>query len=707
MVVGWLLLGTQLAACGVAGHSLRRRLAPSWRGPWAVLGASVAAVAVLVVTGQVLGTVGLLRRWVLPPVLVVVAWALRPRGAAADPAHPAEPAYPTPPTPPTTQERPSPPLVRVVHVAALVATAAVAASWVERVVAVYRRGMTDGDSLMYHLVFAARFVQSGWTTGADPVGPDAWVAFYPANVELLAAELILPFGSDVLVPLMSLGWLALALAASWCIGAEVDRGPLGLLVGALVASVSVLVATQAGTARVDIAILGLLLAAVALVLHQPASAGSCALAGLALGLAVGSKFGVLPVAGLLAVGVALVLARRLGARAVLAWSGATVAAGAYWYVRNWVIAGSPVPPIDLRLFGIGFAPLPSDRRALLEGSSLVDAVERPGFWGNIARPVAAHIFGPPVITVAVAVAAVVVIVRIVGQRPLGLRHAVLLAGVGGCIAYPLAPYSAPLLDVDTHTPLASLIVTLNVRYLLPSLAVVLCLLPSALGKLDRLAAGVTVAASVAVAYLWFENTGFEAEWPTTRSDSVLGVVLVAAVVIVAFAAAAVARGRGRDRGRGEDTGARRLPVVPAALGIAGAVAVAAVGVTAWVAGGRSGVDRYDDLPPGHAALWAAAEDVPARDVALLDDWVQYPLMGEELGREVDYIGLPRDQGLTEPPRTCAEVEAALDAGTYDLVVVQRPIVTGPDRPDFVGCLRNGARAEPVLENESGAVFRLR
>lgn len=681
VVLGWVLVAVQVAACAVAGHGLCRRLAPSWRGPWAALAAAVAALTVLVGVGQILGSVGLLRRWVLPVALVAVAALVRLRGSAEGADH--VPAPRTSPQPPA------------VHIAAVVAAAAIAASWVERVVAVYRRGMTDGDSLMYHLVFAARFVQSGWTTGADAVGPDAWVAFYPANVELLEAVLIVPFGDDVLVPLMNLGWLALALLASWCVGAEAGQGPLGLVVGALATSVPVLVATQAGTARVDIAVIALMLAAVALLLHSPRSTGSCALAGLAVGLAIGSKFAVLPLAGLLLVGAAVVLARREGARAVLAWSGAA-AIGGYWYVRNWVIAGSPVPAIELRVFGIGFAPLPADRLELLEGSSIVENMDRRGFWANVARPVAEHVFATPVITVAVALTAAFVVVRVATQRPLGLRHAVLVAAIGGCLAYPFAPYSAPLLDADTSSPFAVLIVALNVRYLLPPLVLILCLLPSALDGLGRMADVTAVAASVVVVYLWADNMGFDVEGSVTASDSLAAVALVAVALVAAAATAAVGR-----------AGDARSPAIHGALGVVGAVAVTSVALTAWVAAGRSGVRRHDELPAGHAELWEAANGVSADNVALVDDWVQYPLMGDNLDRDVDYVGLPRDRGVSQPPRTCDELDAALAAGAYDLVVVQRPILSGPGAQDYIDCLRGGAGAELVLENQAGALFLLR
>jgi hypothetical protein len=550
---------------------------------------------------------------------------------------------------------------------------------------------------MYHLVFAARFVQSGWTTGTDTVGPDAWVAFYPANAELIQAALILPFGTDVLVPFVNLGWLAMALAASWCIGAEVEHGPLGLVMGALVASVPVMVATQAGTARVDIVIVALVLAAVALVLHQPRSTGSTALAGLALGLAIGTKFAVLPLAGFLLVGVAVALARREHVRAALAWSGAAVAGGAYWYVRNWVVTGSPVPAIDLRVLGIGFAPLSADRRELLDGSSIVENVGRTGFWANIARPVAEHVFATPVVTAAVVVAAAVVVGRVAIQRPLSMRHAVLLAGVGGCIAYPFAPYSAPLLDTSTSSPFAGLIVALNVRYLLPSLWVILCLLPFALEGLRRVAAGAVVASTAAVVYLWIENMSFDAEWATTTSDSVIAVALVAAAVGGGLVAGFAASRRVRER----------LSLAgPTIVGVLGTAAVACIAVTGWVAAGGSGVYRYDDLPPGHTRLWEAVDDASAEDIALLDDWVQYPLMGVELDRNVDYVGLPREQGMTEPPRNCEELESVLADGRYDLVVVQRPVFAGFNMRDHIGCLGGSGRTQLLVETDGGAVFRV-
>jgi hypothetical protein len=477
-IVGWLVLAVQVGAAAVAGNGLRRRLAPQTSGtPVAAVATAICAVAVVVVTSLVLGSAGLFRAWAVPPVLVVLAVVLDPdRRPWRAPASTA---------PATTGEdgdggeddgagggRGDPHgcegwFTRWLAWAAVVM---VAASWVERVIAVYRRGATDGDSLTYHLPFAARFVQTGWTTGTEPVGPDAWVAFYPANVELVEGWLTLPFGGDAAVPLMNLAWLALALGAAWAIGAATGRASVGIALAGVVLALPLLAATQGGTARVDVATIALLLSTVAVLLTRPLTTGSAAVAGLALGLAVGAKFALLPLAGVMLVTVAAVLWRRRSWPAAAAWTAGAALTAGYWYVRNWWVTGSPVPAIDLRLGPVGFAPLPEDRLALLDDTSIVAHMDRPGFWGNIARPAAEQFTGTPLVAVGLGVAAVAAVVLVARQRPVGVQHAAAAAAVVGCVAYPFAPYSAPIVGHPTTNPIVVLIVALNVRYLLPPLS---------------------------------------------------------------------------------------------------------------------------------------------------------------------------------------------------------------------------------------------
>ena len=304
-IVGWLVLAVQVGAAAVAGNGLRRRLAPQTSGtPVAAVATAICGVSVVVVTSLVLGSAGLFRSWAVPPVLVVLAVVLDPgrrpwrapvSTAAAAPDDGADGDGDG-----GEDDGRGDPYASEGWFTRWVAWAAVvmvAASWVERVVAVYRRGTTDGDSLTYHLPFAARFVQTGWTTGTEAIGPDAWVAFYPANVELLEAWLMLPFGSDAAVPLMNLAWLALALGAAWAIGATTGRASVGTALAGVVLALPLLAATQGGTARVDVATIALVLSTVAVLLARPLTTGSAAVAGLALGLTVGAKFTCCPSPG--------------------------------------------------------------------------------------------------------------------------------------------------------------------------------------------------------------------------------------------------------------------------------------------------------------------------------------------------------------------------------------------------------------------------
>ena len=716
-VVGWLVLAVQVGAAAVAGNGLRRRLAPQTTGtPTAPVATAVCAVSLVVLTSLALGTIGLFTAWAVPLVLVASAVVLEPdRRPWRAPAAP-ESAPESAPEPVAEPDgagdaagrdadpalvgdaaggRPDPHANegRFTRWAAWAAMAVLAAAWIDRVIAVYRRGLTDGDSLMYHLPFAARFVQRGWTTGTAPIGADAWVAFYPANVELVQAWTMLPFDRDVVVPLMNLAWLGLALGAAWAIGAVTGRASVATAVVGVVLCLPILVATQGGTARVDIATIALVLSAVAMLLAVPRTPGSVAVAGLALGLAIGAKFALLPLAGTMLVAVAAMLWRRHSWRLSAVWVGGATLTAAYWYVRNWWVTGSPVPAVDLRLGGVGFAPLPHDRLALLEDSSLVAHAGDPGFWGNLGRGLADQFTGSQLVGCGLVIVALAAVVLVARQWPWGVRHAVLAAGLAGCVAYPLAPYSAPIGSAETSNPIALLIVVLNVRYLLPSLAVLLCLLPIGLAGLHRrIGDALVVVATATTALLWRRSLWFDAEWPTSTGDAQM-----AAGVVVALAAAVALWVVSRRSARAGTWAAGAVVVVCVAL-VGGAVMSAPV-----VADDGTRL-RYGDFQPELVALWRAADALEGERTALIGGWLQYPYMGETLGTEVDYVGLPAGRGLTTPPEDCDDLAEVLAADDYDVVVAQQQAYGDNGEVGFLAqCLRQSAGATVVADTGAGLV----
>ena len=211
-------------------------------------------------------------------------------------------------------------------------------------------GMTGFDTTWYHGPFAAGFAAEGSTLDLQLIAPQYLAWFYPQNSELLHAAGILAFGRDILSPLFSLGWLAGCLAAAWCIGRPFGAGPASMAGAALVLGSGVL-ADQSGEARNDIPAIFFLLAAAAIAVNAWAARprgeglppGALAAVGIAAGLAAGTKVNYLAPAAAFAIGLAVLAPPGRRARSFAVAAGAAFAAGGYWYLRNLVHSGNPLP----------------------------------------------------------------------------------------------------------------------------------------------------------------------------------------------------------------------------------------------------------------------------------------------------------------------------------------------------------------------------
>ena len=173
--------------------------------------------------------------------------------------------------------------------------------------------MTGFDSTWYHGPFAAGFHQSGNTWDLHFIAPQFLAWFYPANAEIFHAVGMLAFDRDLLSPLLNLGWFIGCLFALWCIGRPLRVGAYSVLLGALIL-IAPLLSDQAGEARNDIVAIFFLLAAVAVALNAapPApgdarrlSRGALLVAGLAAGLAAGTKLNYLLPSAALLIGIAV------------------------------------------------------------------------------------------------------------------------------------------------------------------------------------------------------------------------------------------------------------------------------------------------------------------------------------------------------------------------------------------------------------------
>ncbi len=329
-----------LAGFAILGATrLRARLLPDLRGAPGHLAVAILALALLLWTAELLGSFGLLDP--VPYLLLVIAvgfgaWTLL--GRAAPEGHP-------------RREDPS---AAVPLVPALIAFAIAAWAVIHFASGVRLRlstGMTGFDSTWYHGPFAAGFFQSGDTLDLHFIAPQFLAWFYPANGEIFHSVGMLAFGRDLLSPLLNLGWFIGCLLACWCIGRPYRVAPWSLGLGAVALSLPAL-ADQAGEARNDIVGIFFLLAAVAVALNAWAaraedqkglSTGALLVVGLAAGLAAGTKLNFLLPAGVLVLGLVAIAPPGARWRALAASGLAALAGGGYWYLRNLVHSGNPLP----------------------------------------------------------------------------------------------------------------------------------------------------------------------------------------------------------------------------------------------------------------------------------------------------------------------------------------------------------------------------
>src|SRR3954466_10886099 len=349
------------AAMAFAAVRLRGRLLPGWSGASARLAEVVLGLSLLVVTLELVGVVGLYRPgWVLLAALLVgigIGFALRvPRQGI---------------------ELPSPAVLPIALGVAVGAAFLVAVHWAMPTQTGLDIGMYLPNTTWHNAPFAARFVQDhqvGALHFTEVLNLTVW--FYPQNSELLHSVGILFLGNDFLSPLINIGWMSLCLLAAWSFARPYGGGPIAVLAIALVLDANMLLLYQPGDAKNDTAGLFFLLASAAILVNADAQAraaagtarpiaggatdtasrgfysgagvrpmlstGALIVAGLAAGLALGTKLNLLAPFGLLTLGVIAVSAGYRW-RATGIWVVSSLITGGFWFARNLVNAGNPLP----------------------------------------------------------------------------------------------------------------------------------------------------------------------------------------------------------------------------------------------------------------------------------------------------------------------------------------------------------------------------
>jgi hypothetical protein len=616
-VVGVVVLVSIAASLVVGAVSLRRLFLPAWDGALARLAELVVGAALLVVVVELLGSVGALQRWTLVAAMVlaaVAAWAfMRRRGVVV-----------------TRRARGSPPRPDRASVVVLAAIAPfLFAPWLRQTADAVRLGMLEYDTLWYHLPFAARFAQDGWIVQPHHVGnpPDA---FLPATSELFHAVGMLAFATDVVSPFLNLAWAGVFVLAAWCVGRPLGAQVATTAAAGVVLALPVMVASQAGSAQSDMAGLALLTAAVAFVVADQNSAGAAGLAGLAAGLSIGAKLTLVAPALLLAVGAVVVARPGRRKRVAVAWAVGLAATGAYWYVRNIVYTGTPLPWFGFRVAGLHVA---STGPTIDCGTtSLADLLTEPAELRAHVYPFMSRSLGPVWLLVLAAGGAGIVAAVAARRRMHVLLGVVALLAVAAYVVTPATAGGA-----------AARCFSYNTRFAAPALMLALLGLALALagrGRWHVLGCAV-ILGSIAVV----------TSKPTPNTSFLTALVVVALLVLAVLAASRLAGRRGLVWG-------------------AAALLLVAVLVAGWPLQRFYLDHRYAGrgLPQALALVLERLRGVHDARIGVVGLLRHYPLYSSDLSNRVEFPST-RHLARFEEIRSCTAWAEALIRRRYDYVVV--------------------------------------
>jgi hypothetical protein len=651
---GILCLLVFAASIGSAAVDLRRRLLPGWHGAEARLAELVLGSAAAVVLLELLGLVSLLRRpaLVAGSVLVAVAVKLLPRrhGAFAPEQPPVEPRHL--------------PLTRFAAAAAVIG---VLAEWLVSIHRNARDGIHAFDSLHYHLTLSAHFAQDHsilHTHRLDALGVSTW---YPLNSELLQGAGMLMLKTTALTLVIDLLMLVGVLLAAWVLGSQYGAGPLAVL--AICLPLAFMGPLYAGSAANDWMSVWPLLAAVALLAAGRAQGRQLSLpvvgvAGLAGGLAIGTKLTVLtPTVALFVVAVALAKGFRWRAAGISA--AAHLLTGGYWYVRDLIIVGNPLPATKV---GIGPLQLPKPATPFLDTQDFA-VVHYLTDWHVIRTffvPGLDWFLGPawPAVVVLVAAGFVLAAQRVRQDRIL------LSAGVVGLISvatWVVTPTSAGGPDGNPF------LFPFNIRYALVGITLGLLLLAIRVVG-GRLELPVTLVLIAVLVVTLARREAWVVGWPKEPFALVLGLALV---VVAA-------------------TRLDRRVLVPSA------VVLALVGGLAVLK-----VERHfdeDSYRAGSArdTLYAAVREESGQRVGIVGFPMQFPFFGRRLLNEVTYLGRTGETHAYSDFDSCAGLLAEVARQKVTRVVVQP--YENRETPDADSWLRRDPHVRELIANSAGAVF---
>jgi hypothetical protein len=373
-----------------------------------------------------------------------------------------------------------------------------------------------------------------------------------------------------------------------------------------------------------------------------------AAAGLAAGLAAGTRVTGLAMAAALTVAVAVLAGPGRRWAAAAWWFLPALAGGGFWYLRNLVVAGNPIPEVEK----LGPISLPHPER-LQEGRpdfSIVHYATDAGVWRDYFGPGLHEAFGalwPLVVFGALAAA----LLALLHGRDRILRWVGAVA-LFGALAYLFTPLSAAGAEGE---PVGF---GINIRYVIPALLAGIVLLPLE-RRLDGPRRQWGLTAALLLVFL-----------VTDRPDDSLhdkARIFAFGLVVLVFLLPAVLLYL-RSRGAG----------VALVLGAAAALVVVLVAIgyplqRHYLENRFANDGTSDEQIPGmhlnSAYRWArGVEDSRIGLAGTTAGFAGYGFYGTDLSNRVGYLGADGPHGAFEAIPTCAAFRSAVNDADLDYLV---------------------------------------
>lgn len=651
LTLGLAALVTVGAGSILAGRALCDWLLRGRRGDRRLLAVCALGLAVFFLVSQVLGSVGGFR-----PVSMTLSFAAVGLLGVAVSRRFALKSSPWP-------RRPEP-AIRADAVSTVglgVVTGLVAARFLRQVQLGRTVGIIDSDSKVYHLPHAVDIAQSGWVSRIVHLIPGAPQEYHPANSELLHALGLTLLESEVLTYAINLGWITFGVLAGWSCSRTPRWGPLTALVTCVVLFAPGI--WNGPNALTDAASIAFALAAVAFILEATDSTGGepsakaertwaerygpWAVAGATAGVAVSLKLSVAPFLGLASLGVPWMAVKGERLRTTAAYWIPMLATGSYWYLRNLVRVGHPIPSIDLGPFERGPQPWLDE----LDGT-LLEASRYPDAWGTWFEPAFDGAFGPmwPLVLLMGIGSPLIVLGMTFRDNSAAQSHRVdrVLAG-------------AALVAIAVHavTPTSAgteLLALVNLRYVGAPLLIGPLLMMGGTGPRSRFRSGVALFA-VAVAVSVVPRGTIGGGSGPADSTATLFALSGASIALMAWSVRRSLRWK-------LDTGeVRRL----------GALVLLA-SMPLMVLTVRQGALSLDASRGERAGLEGFFNDKTDVRVALDGMLFSWSAVGRSFDNEVRHLGRTGPDPAFRPLETCDDWRFAVHRGGFDYVVVGgRPV----------------------------------